>query len=50
MQNSFYKERICPENPKWAQANKREIQLYGRNNEIRSDFERDYTRILHSQA
>ena len=50
MQNSFYNERICPENKKWEQANKREIQLYGRNNEIRSDFERDYTRILHSQA
>ena len=50
MQNSFYNERICPENPKWEQANKREITIYGRNNEIRSDFERDYTRILHSQA
>ncbi len=50
MQNSFFTERMCPENPKWTQANKREIELYGRNNEIRTDFERDYTRILHSQA
>ena len=37
-------------NPKWKQAKKREIELYSRNNEIRTDFERDYTRILHSQA
>ena len=50
MQNAFYDVRICPENPKWEQANKREIPIYGRNNEIRSEFERDYTRILHSQA
>ena len=50
MQNSFYDVRTCPENPKWEQANKREIPIYGRNNEIRSEFERDYTRILHSQA
>lgn len=50
MQNSFIDVRTGPENPKWEQANKREIPIYGRNNEIRSEFERDYTRILHSQA
>ena len=50
MQNSFYDVRTNPENPKWEQCIKREIPIYGRNNEIRTDFERDYTRILHSQA
>ena len=50
MQNSFYTERINPESEKWAQCIKREIPIYGRNNEIRTDFERDYTRILHCEA
>ncbi len=50
MQNSFNEVRCCEENPKWSNSNKREIQLYNRNNDIRSEFERDYTRILHSQA
>ncbi|MBC6714088.1 deoxyguanosinetriphosphate triphosphohydrolase family protein [Treponema sp. Marseille-Q3903] len=50
MQNSFYDVRMCPENSKWEQAISREIVLYNRNNDIRTDFERDYTRILHSQA
>ncbi|MBP3742307.1 MAG: dNTP triphosphohydrolase [Treponema sp.] len=50
MQNSFEKVRIDSENPKWKQANSREIPIYGRNNDIRTEFERDYTRILHSQA
>lgn len=49
MQNSFIKEKCCPESPKWEQANKREIEIYSRN-DIRSEFERDYTRLLHSQA
>lgn len=46
----FSKVRMDENNPKWKQAKKREIELYSRNNEIRTDFERDYTRILHSQA
>lgn len=50
MQNSFINERCCPDSPKWKQAIKREIPIYSRNNEIRSDFERDYTRILHCDA
>ena len=32
------------------QAIKREIPIYARNNDIRSEFERDYTRLLHSEA
>lgn len=50
MQNSFVKEKCSPENKKWEQANKREIPIYSRNNDIRTDFERDYTRLLHSEA
>ena len=50
MQNSFIEVQMNEKNPKWQQSIKREIELYGRNNDIRSDFERDYTRILHCQA
>lgn len=37
-------------NTKWQNAIKRQEQLYARNNDIRSEFERDYTRIIHSTA
>lgn len=37
-------------NPKWNNIIKRENELYSRGNDIRSDFERDYTRIIHSLA
>lgn len=37
-------------NPKWENIIKRETPLYFRNNDIRSEFERDYTRIVHSTA
>ena len=49
MQNSFFGERTDEKSLKWEKAVGREIPIYGRN-EIRSDFERDYTRILHCQA
>ena len=35
-------------NPKWNNILKREQDLYRRENDIRSEFERDYTRIIHS--
>ena len=50
MQNLFKDHKCDSNNPKWEQAIKREIPLYGRGNDIRTDFERDYTRILHSEA
>ena len=50
MKDSFSKVRMDENNPKWKDAIKREVQIYGRNNDFRSDFERDYTRLLHSQA
>lgn len=37
-------------NPNWDKIIKREAPLYPRNNDIRNDFERDYTRIIHSNA
>ena len=50
MKDSFSKVRMDENNPKWKDAIKREVQIYGRNNDFRSDFERDYTRLIHSQA
>lgn len=44
------KYSMTPENPNWKKAIKREVPLYSRNNDIRNDFERDYTRIIHSTA
>ena len=35
------------ENNKWNNLIKREKELYKRNNDISSEFERDYTRIIH---
>ena len=46
----LFKDVGCFEgSKKWEQAIKREIPIYTRN-DIRSEFERDYTRILHCQA
>lgn len=41
---------ITQDNPKWINCIKRKEELYERNNNIRSEFERDYTRIIHSQG
>ena len=46
----FEKYSANPENPNWEKIIKRETLLYSRNNDIRNDFERDYTRIIHSNA
>ena len=37
-------------NSKWKNMIKREKELYSRNNDIRSEFGRDYTRIIHCNA
>ncbi len=50
MKDSFYSVRIDENNPSWEQCIKRESKLYNRGNEFRSDFARDYTRILHCEA
>ena len=38
------------DNVKWENIIKRENELYSRGNDIRSEFERDYTRVIHSLA
>lgn len=50
MRNSFSKVSINENNEKWNNAISREYPLYSRNNDIRSEFERDFTRIIHSNA
>lgn len=50
MINILKEEAAMPNNPKWENMIKREVPLYSRNNDIRSEFERDYTRIIHSTA
>ena len=37
-------------NPNWEIHTKRECLLYSRSNDIRTPYERDYTRILHCLA
>lgn len=50
MKDSFTQVRTDENNPKWIQAVTRENTLYHRGNGIRSEFERDYTRILHCES
>lgn len=50
MKDSFATVRTDELNHKWQDAVRREIPIYSRGNSIRSDFDRDYTRLLHSQA
>ncbi len=45
----FNNHKMTPENPKWENCIKRYDELYGRTDDIRSEFNRDYNRILHSQ-
>ena len=50
MKNSLLKEAANENNIKWQNMIKREKPLYARNNDMRTEFERDYTRIIHSTA
>ena len=50
MEGLFKSVAMLPENLKWENAIKREKKLYSRNNEFRTDFERDYTRVIHCNA
>ena len=50
MKNVLKKYSANEENQKWENIIKREKPLYSRNNDIRTEFERDYTRIIHSLA
>lgn len=50
MKNSFEKVKMDSLNPKYKNAVAREISIYSRGNSIRTEFDRDYMRLLHSQA
>lgn len=46
----FENFRANPSDSKWKNMISREQPLYNKENDIRTDFERDYTRIIHSTA
>jgi dGTPase len=50
MNNQFNKYRAYNENPKWEHMISRCEPLYSRNNNLRSEFQRDHTRILNTNA
>ncbi|MBR6504531.1 MAG: HD domain-containing protein [Clostridia bacterium] len=50
MENKLQLVSANPENEKWNNMISRENELYKRKNDMRSEFERDYTRIIHSSA
>ena len=50
MKDLFKNYAANSNNLKWANMIKREEKLYSRGNDIRSEFERDYTRVIHSNA
>ena len=50
MEKSLQKVSANPENPNWENIIKRQNSLYKRDNEIRSEFERDYTRVINSKS
>lgn len=48
--NKLAEESANENNPKWNQMILREKELYSANTDLRTDFERDYTRIIYSNA
>ena len=50
MKDLFKNYAANSNNLKWNNMIKREEKLYSRGNDIRSEFERDYTRVIHSNA
>lgn len=50
MEKLFENVKANQNNPKWEKMISREKPLYVRNNNLRSEFERDYTRILNSNG
>lgn len=50
MKNLFKCYAANQDNLKWDNIISREFPLYNRNADIRSEFERDYTRIIHSNS
>ena len=50
LRNSFKIVCANESNPKWNTIITREFPLYSRDNDIRSEFERDFTRVIHSNS
>ena len=50
MRDSLVVEAANENNPKWENMNKRQKPIYSRDNDVRTEFERDYTRVVHSSA
>ena len=50
MKDILKEQSANPNNPKWNNIIQRKSTLYQRDNDIRSDFERDYTRVINSRA
>ena len=50
MENSFKDYAMTKNNPKWENAISRITHLETRDTDLRSNFDRDYTRIIHSNA
>ena len=46
----FENYAATPSNPNWDYMIKRETPLYKRNTDLRDEFQRDYTRIIHSNS
>lgn len=50
MQKKFEEVAANEKNPNWEKLTERESAIYRKTNDIRSQFTRDYTRVLHSLA
>ena len=50
MKSSFENLAANSSNPKWNNIISRKTPLYTRVMDTRNDFERDYTRIIHSNS
>lgn len=50
MKDAFKSVRCDSSNPKWENCIKRQYKLYEHGEQIRSEFDRDYTRLLHCKA
>ena len=50
MENSFKQQSINKDNPKWENVISRLTPLETKPTDIRTPFDRDYTRIIHSNA
>jgi len=48
--NAFFENSMNINNPKWSNCIERNSKLYQRYDDIRSDFSRDFNRILHCTA